>query len=328
VRPSWPQAGWEKPSLPFVKPWLCTRSGLPIILPLAEPSRRAIDSRSLAPLRADVLGNRGIALWSRGQRQEALGAFQSALAAAPGEAVPRRNLGLALLELGHEEQALVVLEEARRLHPGSSSILIDLGDVLFRLGRRDKAEAAYEAAQEISPTCLERRPGSRQRFRTLSTATMTRELGVRRPAGVTALARIIGILDGARTLRLGRPLSRVIGAMAVVVVIFGFWRFAPPYVRYLLFRDDVEAIAMTPLDDDGFVMERLLKAAEQRHLASLVGTAACTIRTRPRWRTVECDYSAPVEVLPGWALRIPFHILVEKPFIDIGAYEVPVPRQP
>jgi len=290
---------------------------------------RALDeAQRLAPSRADVLGNRGIALWSRGRRQEALGAFESSLAAAPGEAIPRRNLGLALLEMGHEEQALDVLAEARRLHPGSSSILIDLGDVLFRLGRRDEAEAAYGAAQEISPTCLERRPGSRQRFRSLRTATMTRELSVRRPPGVTALASIIEILDGARHLRLGRPLGRAVAVMAAVVVIFGLWRFAPPYVRYLLFRDDVEAIAMTPLDDDGFVMQRLLKAAERRHLASQIDAAACTIRTRPRWRSVECDYFASVEVLPGWAPRIPFHIFVEKPFIDVSAFEVPVPRQP
>jgi Flp pilus assembly protein TadD len=302
------------------------------LLAAAQPqdALRALDeARKLAPRRADVLGNRGIALWFRGQSHEALLAFESACDAAPGAAVPQRNLGLALIELGHVQKALDVLEEARTLHPGSSSILIDMGDALFRLGRREDAEASYRAALEISPTCLERRPGSQQRFLTLSTATMTRELGLRRPASVMALAGILGFLDSAGALRFGRPLGQLVAVTAAAVLILGIWRVTPPYVHYLLLRDDVEAIAMTPIDDDGFLMERLRKAVERRHLASQIDAAtACTIRTRPRWRTVECDYSVPVEILPGWASRIPFHILVERSFIDVGAYEVPVPRQP
>jgi Flp pilus assembly protein TadD len=273
---------------------------------------------------ADVRSNRGVALWRRGDRHGALASFEAALRSDPDAAHAHHNLGLALLSLGRPEQALAPLCEARRRAPQNAGLLADVAETLYRLRRNGEAQAVFQEALEISPTCLEHRPRSREAFRALTLAAIREDLPRKRPRPI---AWALFFFDGLVAVLAGLCRARrpAVSAALLLLLVVGcrlLWGVAPVYWRHWLFEDDLREVAMTPLDDDGVVQERLDHVVERRGLGPYISAGNCTISTQGQWRTITCRYSRKVELLPGLPRTLQLSASVERPFIDRVKYDI------
>ncbi len=101
--------------------------------------------------RAAVLTQIGIDLHDRGRYDDAVAAFEEALALEPDRVRALRGKALSLSQLGKAQEALAFAEEAVKLarFPGLS--YATLGLVLHRLGRREEAEEAFHLGMENTP---------------------------------------------------------------------------------------------------------------------------------------------------------------------------------
>ncbi len=91
----------------------------------------------------------GIALADEGRDEEAIAAFERAVAAAPGDPVARYNLGAALLKAGRPVDAIRVFHEAVTRAPGSVASWTGLGESHARLGEAAAAAQAFRRAVAI-----------------------------------------------------------------------------------------------------------------------------------------------------------------------------------
>jgi tetratricopeptide (TPR) repeat protein len=101
--------------------------------------------------RAAALTQLGIDLHDRGRYDDAVAAFEQALALEPDRVRAIRGKALCLSQLGKAQEALAYAEKAVELarYPGLS--YATLGLVLHRLGRREDAEKAFQLGLENTP---------------------------------------------------------------------------------------------------------------------------------------------------------------------------------
>ncbi|MCL2012040.1 MAG: tetratricopeptide repeat protein [Cystobacterineae bacterium] len=144
------QAKKPKEALPILERLFQKDSSqLEVARALAEAHVQLGQSQTLlARLQNDV---RPVAFYMRGllfyshpstAENEALAAFQQAIAAQPAEPEFHYRLGLALLELERDAQALAVLQTAIGLAPEKTSWQLPLAKALFRLGKNEMALTA------------------------------------------------------------------------------------------------------------------------------------------------------------------------------------------
>jgi tetratricopeptide (TPR) repeat protein len=101
--------------------------------------------------RAGTDADLGSILLGRGQVDEAIAHFRSALALQPGAADVLAKLGGALLAGGRVEEAVAPLQEALKTQPDSAQAHNNLGTALLQQGRVDEAIAHFQAALNIQP---------------------------------------------------------------------------------------------------------------------------------------------------------------------------------
>lgn len=101
--------------------------------------------------RAAVLTQLGIDLHDRGRHDDAVAAFEEALALQPGRVRAIRGKALCLSQLGRAQEALAHAEEAVELAQRPGLAYATLGLVLHRLGRREEAEKAFHLGLENKP---------------------------------------------------------------------------------------------------------------------------------------------------------------------------------
>ena len=118
---------------------------------LAALDRAATAAPASYPGLAEVHANRGEALMLLGRQQEALAAFDQALARDPGLAAAWNNHGLALNALGKPEAALASFARAALLAPGSVEPHGNHGEMLRQLRRYDEALVSFSRALAIDP---------------------------------------------------------------------------------------------------------------------------------------------------------------------------------
>jgi tetratricopeptide (TPR) repeat protein len=90
--------------------------------------------------------DRGVKLERLGRHEEAIAAFDSAIAIAPGLAFPWYVRGNALYELGHYEQAIDCYKKALELDPDDADSWNNLGLSAFKLHHYYDALAAFDLA--------------------------------------------------------------------------------------------------------------------------------------------------------------------------------------
>jgi tetratricopeptide (TPR) repeat protein len=103
------------------------------------------------PRLALLHASRGEALMSLGQQEEALAAFDQALARDPAIAAAWNNQGLALNSLGRLEEALASFARAALLAPASVEPLSNHGETLRRLRRYEEALVSFSRALATDP---------------------------------------------------------------------------------------------------------------------------------------------------------------------------------
>jgi hypothetical protein len=126
-----------------------------------------------------------------------------------------------------------------------------------------------------------------------------------------------GAFAAARAVR-AIPRRLAVGGWIALLVAGGYaaWVMLPPYVTHYLLRDRIVQIARAPLTDDRDVRDRLAHAAREYGLESQLPEAACEVSTRPKWRSIGCQYEVRVRFLPGLERTIHFRIRVEEPYIE------------
>jgi tetratricopeptide (TPR) repeat protein len=106
---------------------------------------------AIKPDDPDILGNKGIALRRLERIEEAIAAYDAALALKPDDPGALYNKGNALDELGRYEDAIAAYDAALALKPDLHEALYNKGNALVNLGRYEDAIAAYDAALAIKP---------------------------------------------------------------------------------------------------------------------------------------------------------------------------------
>ena len=100
---------------------------------------------------ADAHYNLGAALARRGQIDEAVAQYRSALKIEPDYAMAYNNLGLALADRGQVDEAIVQYRKALEIAPGCAKAHYNLGLALADRGQVDEAIVHYRSATEIEP---------------------------------------------------------------------------------------------------------------------------------------------------------------------------------
>ena len=104
---------------------------------------------AIRPALPEALNGRGIAQQRLGRLEEALASYERALALKPDYVAALQNRGNALQALGRLREALESCKRALDVSPNSPSALSNRGNVLRALGRHEEALASYELALAI-----------------------------------------------------------------------------------------------------------------------------------------------------------------------------------
>jgi Flp pilus assembly protein TadD len=264
-----------------------------------------------------VYNNLGVALFRSGRQGEASRAFRRAIQlGAPDDAEAHRNLGLALLASGRPQQALPSFREAIRRHPEDPQGHLDLGDLLNSQGRSVEALAAYDEAFRLDPGCLRDRPESHESREAIRLQQLREEVRSEAQPSHPGVQLWKGLLAAGHALRAVVPSPKGTVWVLLALVLLGrvTWVTSIPYVDYWLFKDKVAEIAGAPVREDAEVLQLILQAANERGLEDHVKADSCSVETKGKWRIIRCEYSHPVQLLPGVAPTLRFRFKVERPF--------------
>jgi tetratricopeptide (TPR) repeat protein len=105
----------------------------------------------IEPNNSKTWENKGFALTSLEQYEEAIMAFDRALEIEPNNSKTWENKGFALASLEQYEEAIMIFDRALKIEPNNSSAWENKGFALAKLERHQKAIIAYDRALEIEP---------------------------------------------------------------------------------------------------------------------------------------------------------------------------------
>jgi len=113
----------------------------------------------LDPDNSEAHTNRGNILGGLGRPEEALAAYDQALAVDPGLAGAHTNRGNVLRDLGRPEDALAAYDRTLAHDPGHAETYINRGNILSELGRAEEALSAFDRVLVHSPEHAEAHDG-------------------------------------------------------------------------------------------------------------------------------------------------------------------------
>jgi tetratricopeptide (TPR) repeat protein len=97
----------------------------------------------------------GIALYMKGQTDEAIAEYTEALRLNPDDPVGHNILGIALDKKGQLDEAIRQFQEALRLNPNRPDFCYNLAIAFFKQGRTNEAMGQFEAAVRLLPYLAE-----------------------------------------------------------------------------------------------------------------------------------------------------------------------------
>lgn len=98
---------------------------------------------------------KGQQLQSKGQIEEAIAAYQTAIELNPNFSWSYFNLGKLMAQINRLDEAVIAYSRAIELQPSSAWYYYDLGEILFKLNRLDEALNFLQKALEINPNVSE-----------------------------------------------------------------------------------------------------------------------------------------------------------------------------
>ena len=110
---------------------------------------------ALNPRYAEAHNSRGIALANLDRSEDALASFNKALAIKPNYAECHNNLGIVLQEFGRLDEALASFDKAIALNPDNARTHNNRGTALGDLQRSSDALLSYETAIALNPSYAE-----------------------------------------------------------------------------------------------------------------------------------------------------------------------------
>jgi len=110
---------------------------------------------ALQPAFPEAFNNLGLSLHAAGRLDEAIGAYRRALELKPGYAEAETNLGKALWEAGRLQEAVTAFEKALALAPDFVAAHTNLGLAQRALGRRGESVASLRRAADLMPGSAE-----------------------------------------------------------------------------------------------------------------------------------------------------------------------------
>ena len=125
-----------------------------ILLGRGQVNEAVVHFRSalaIQPDAANVLANLGGALLESGRAAEAVAPLQKALTIQPSSAQAHNTLGAALLQQGRIDEAIAHFQAALNIQPGSAQVRNNLGNALLQQGRVNEAIADCQQAVELQP---------------------------------------------------------------------------------------------------------------------------------------------------------------------------------
>jgi tetratricopeptide (TPR) repeat protein len=93
----------------------------------------------------------GVALYKKGQVDEAIGQYREAVRLEPNDSLAHDNLGLALVTSGQIDEAISHFQEALRLKPDNAGAHYDLGNALAKKGQIDGAISEFQESLCLQP---------------------------------------------------------------------------------------------------------------------------------------------------------------------------------
>lgn len=117
-----------------------------------ETLRRLIDNNKAEAFEYNMLG---VILQDQGRQEEAIAAFNQALALEPEQAEPYNNRAVALKRLKRFDEAIQSFERALEINPQYCEALNNQGNLFSSSGDLDSALERYTRAVEINPDFLE-----------------------------------------------------------------------------------------------------------------------------------------------------------------------------
>ncbi|MEM8503854.1 MAG: tetratricopeptide repeat protein [Cyanobacteria bacterium P01_D01_bin.1] len=106
---------------------------------------------AIKPDKHEALNNKGVDLSALGRNEAAVAAYDQALAIKPDKHEALYNKGIALSALGRKEEAIAAYDQALAIKPDYHEALNNKGNDLSALGRKEDAVAAYDQALAIKP---------------------------------------------------------------------------------------------------------------------------------------------------------------------------------
>ena len=104
---------------------------------------------------AEAHSDLGLALFQKGQMDEAITHYQKALEIKPNYVEAHYNLGNALLQKGQIDEAIEQYQKALEINPNYAKAHCNLGNALLQKGQIDEATEQYRKALEIDPNLVE-----------------------------------------------------------------------------------------------------------------------------------------------------------------------------
>src|SRR5271165_4851418 len=150
------------PKKPLLQSTLC--AGLLLILGMASwqrtwayESQETLWTDTLAKNPNSWLGhcNLGLALFQKGQVDDAIAQYEKAVEVFPNYVAAHYNLGNALLQKGELDKALAQYKRAVEIDPNDAEAHVNLGNALFQKEQLDEAVAQFQEAVEINPNDAE-----------------------------------------------------------------------------------------------------------------------------------------------------------------------------
>jgi len=268
------------------------------------------------PRRAVFRSNLGVALYRNRETEPALQCFEQAIRLAPDSADLRRNLGLALVGANDDEGALTAFRHAQRLDPKRASRHADLADALYAMGRADEAKVAYEAALHLDPACLLDRPASQEARRTLALDAIREELREEASAQRSLVLRLlVEAVAAIKHQRRRHPVALVLTIFLAVPATLAGWSFVRALTAHHLLEDEIVRIARLPTHDDAEVRAQLKHAVRKHGLRDYLDSDRCSVRSEEQVRDIACEYTRPIEVLPGFTPTRTFTLRVNEPYL-------------